>query len=309
MSLRYLAKLNDEQVYAAQEMTHSIWGEGRTLDSRLEDLRSQMNFMSKRMLSMSGLLDEKGKLVSSLKRYNVPLMWKHKSIPCIGLGAIFTPDSERGKGYAKELILSTIKDAQKSGAEAIILYSDIGPSYYAQLGFKELNGRDMLINTDQFTGKRTVQFRKAKSDDTDALIAFFHKSFEEDCVHGFRDFECWSFFRKRNGPVEDYIAYRGAEDLGYVSFSSNTKKDYLFLEEFYIPQELEKQVFLFLKEEAEKRGVQKIKAWEAYQKLEGLSKTYEQRLKVQPMILSLNKKLNFDAMPKEKFWFGPMESF
>ena len=46
------------------------------------------------------LVDDDGRLLTSAKRYDVTVRLDGREIEAIGLGAVFTPEDERGNGYA-----------------------------------------------------------------------------------------------------------------------------------------------------------------------------------------------------------------
>lgn len=57
---------------------------------------------------------------------------------CLAIASVFTTDRHRKKGYASKL-LSKLLERARNGMDGVIastLYSDIGPSYYAKMGWK-----------------------------------------------------------------------------------------------------------------------------------------------------------------------------
>ena len=55
-----------------------------------------------------------------------------------GIGAVFTPPAARGRGAARELIERLLERATADGADLALLFSEIGPDYYARLGFEPI---------------------------------------------------------------------------------------------------------------------------------------------------------------------------
>ena len=55
------------------------------------------------------------------------------------IGAVYTAQEHRKKGYAAKLLKEVIAAYKKDGYELFMLYSDISPSYYERLGFKLKN--------------------------------------------------------------------------------------------------------------------------------------------------------------------------
>ena len=61
-----------------------------------------------------------------------------RTIRVLGIGAVFTPPDLRGRGLATNLIDLMIADAARDGIHTALLFSEIGPDYYARLGFTEI---------------------------------------------------------------------------------------------------------------------------------------------------------------------------
>ncbi|KAJ3152481.1 hypothetical protein HDU89_001168 [Geranomyces variabilis] len=53
---------------------------------------------------------------------------------CLAIASVFTPAAHRRKNYARTM-LTLLRDTRMTSALASILYSDIGPDYYARLGW------------------------------------------------------------------------------------------------------------------------------------------------------------------------------
>jgi Predicted acetyltransferase len=51
---------------------------------------------------------------------------------------VFTKPVHRGRGAARELIERLVEREAADGADAALLFSEIGPDYYARLGFHPL---------------------------------------------------------------------------------------------------------------------------------------------------------------------------
>lgn len=81
---------------------------------------------------------EGGKALASAKRYTLELGFGGLAVPCLGIGAVFTSPQSRGRGHARALIEAMIEAAAREGMQFALLFSEIGPDYYARLGFEPL---------------------------------------------------------------------------------------------------------------------------------------------------------------------------
>ena len=61
-----------------------------------------------------------------------------RPIQIAGLGAVFTSPASRGRGAARDLIERMLERAEADGADLALLFSEIGPDYYARLGFEPI---------------------------------------------------------------------------------------------------------------------------------------------------------------------------
>jgi GNAT superfamily N-acetyltransferase len=85
-------------------------------------------------LARVGLVQD-GELLASAKRYSLTLSIDGERVPALGIGAVFTPPTRRGRGHAPALIERLCEDARREGCRAALLFSEIGSKYYERLGF------------------------------------------------------------------------------------------------------------------------------------------------------------------------------
>jgi predicted N-acetyltransferase YhbS len=83
-------------------------------------------------------LVDKGRLLATAKRYELSGRADGQPVKMIGLGAVFTPEAERGHGHASTLLRQVLDDAAADGFGLALLFSDIDPHYYERLGFCRL---------------------------------------------------------------------------------------------------------------------------------------------------------------------------
>lgn len=126
--------------------THKIWSAGLTVDRYLEYISFQLRHSwARRNFCYLMLRNDAGKLAASCKLYSISLQSRGKQYQLYGLGAVYTMKQFRGQGYATKLIEEVIDLAHLKGKDGILLFSDIGPGLYADLGFTEMGGAEFSI--------------------------------------------------------------------------------------------------------------------------------------------------------------------
>ncbi len=91
-------------------------------------------------------------ILSSCKLYTFDFQSRGQVYKVGGIGAVFTPENERGKGHAIDMLESVIDLAEDESFDALLLFSDIDPLFYERLGFELLPDNEFHIwtNTPQF---------------------------------------------------------------------------------------------------------------------------------------------------------------
>ena len=82
------------------------------------------------------LVDD-GKVVASAKRYDLQVVAGDRTVPAVGVGAVFTPPAWRGRGHARQLVDLMLADAADRGCRYALLFSEIGAAYYESMGFHD----------------------------------------------------------------------------------------------------------------------------------------------------------------------------
>lgn len=134
MEFRKMNELEKDIVY---KMGYEEWGSNQSLDKFYKE-----NEEEERKGTRYVLLNDDGIVVSSLLLIETNPHHEHFSFPAYGIGSVVTEKKHRNQGYAKIMIsncLLHIKNVENNSI--FFLYSDISPSYYRKLGFKELNDK------------------------------------------------------------------------------------------------------------------------------------------------------------------------
>src|SRR5688572_14746566 len=152
------------------DATHPIWSDGLSRHAygryNVGQLRTAWG---SRRLRRYALVDAAGVLLSSAKAYDMTVRLDGREIKALGIAAVFTPESQRGNGYAPALIERLIADARGAGAELALLFSEIGTSYYKRMGFVPVALTEMTFNVGSKPGAPMVLVRAAEDRDVPAV--------------------------------------------------------------------------------------------------------------------------------------------
>ena len=143
-----------EYVRVVLPFSQTLWAGARTFDEYADEFRAlTASAWGKRRFRTVGLYLD-GTLVASLKRYERVLRCGEHTYRAAGIGAVFTPEPLRGRGYATAL-LGAFLDAERAvGTDVAYLFSDIGARFYEQLGFIALPSRTITLRADNLPGER-----------------------------------------------------------------------------------------------------------------------------------------------------------
>lgn len=129
----------DDQIDAIYRESHALWGSGLGFDDYRELWRDlARTAWGGKHTQFCVWVDGRGAVLSSLKLYRPQLRWQGRTGRVTVLGAVFTPTALRGRGHASDMVRAVIRQARERGDRLVLLFSDIGTSYYAALGFLPL---------------------------------------------------------------------------------------------------------------------------------------------------------------------------
>jgi GNAT acetyltransferase-like protein len=136
--------------YVRDVLPHSasIWSGGLEFSDYAAEFGalSASGFGRRRFRTVGLALD--GELVSSCKRYQRELRCGDRIFRAAGIGAVFTPEAQRGRGYATALFGALLDAERASGTDFVYLFSDIHPAFYERLGFVQLPSRAIVLRAD-----------------------------------------------------------------------------------------------------------------------------------------------------------------
>lgn len=113
-----------------------------------------------------------GELVTSCKRYQREVRCGERTFRAAGIGAVFTPEALRGRGYATAFLGALLDDERANGTDFAFLFSDIHPAFYERLGFIRLPSRAIVLRADTLPHAR-IAMRTLGDDDWPAIERCF----------------------------------------------------------------------------------------------------------------------------------------
>ena len=142
--------------YERDVLPHSgaLWAGARTSDEYAAEFRATAtSAWGKRRFRTLGLRVG-GELVASCKRYDRALRCGERNYKAAGIGAVFTPDALRGRGYATALLGAFLDAERDAGTDLAYLFSDIHPAFYERLGFVALPSRTIALRAGALDSER-----------------------------------------------------------------------------------------------------------------------------------------------------------
>jgi predicted N-acetyltransferase YhbS len=217
---------------AILDATYEIWNDGltRAAYGRLWAAHIATPW-GRAHLSRFALVDG-GEVLASAKVYLFDATLDDAPIRVAGLGAVFTQPACRGRGAARDLIERLLERAAADGADLALLFSEIGPDYYARLGFEPIDTTitQLAVAQSERHGAPATMVRGGDDRDLADIVAMdraraagsrFHLDRDRDLVY-------FSIARKRllaglgaPGAREThfFIAEEGASAAAYVVIS------------------------------------------------------------------------------------------
>ena len=154
------------------DQTYEIWSDRLSRPAygryNLTQLRTPWGA---RHLRRMALLDDRGRILSSAKRYDLRASLDGREIRMVGLGAVFTPPAMRGRGHAHAIVERIVENAAREGAQLALLFSEIEPGFYEAMGFEAVPRHELLVTTGGRGGAPMVLMRSGADRDIPAVTA------------------------------------------------------------------------------------------------------------------------------------------
>ncbi len=149
--------------------TYPIWNEGLSADSyaRWNTVQSKTPWGAAHLRRVA--LVENGVVLASAKWYDIDTRFDGKPLRILGIGAVFTPESQRGRGRAPQLITEMMATAEREGYGAAVLFSEIDAPYYERLGFTVIPRETLTLDVIQKKGAPASLVRAGNETDLKRL--------------------------------------------------------------------------------------------------------------------------------------------
>lgn len=219
--------------------TASLWAHGRTFEAYVsQTLELARSEYGKKHYQTLGLREGK-EIVASFKRYERIAWLRSNRLASIGIGAVFTPQEYRGRGYASAMLATALDEAKSQRFDFAFLFSDIHPQFYKAIGFAEVPSRLISFRSDSLSNKR-IDVEPIASRDWPGIRRVF------DATQARRDwgFErgpaFWKWMRARiehgsehaGGQATHLVVRQGRSIAAYVFGQREPAHDAYVLDEF-----------------------------------------------------------------------------
>ena len=275
-----------EQVEEVLRESHEAWGAGMGLQDYIGLNRELLGtpWAREHYRFLIGL-DGDGRIASGMKLYSLRGELEGRPIRIAGVGAVFTPRAQRGRGHAKALVEAAAGRARAEGHDLALLFSEIGSAYYERLGFRALPSQEAACmaflpvpwpkepswvgRDDPFAAVEGL--RLFRSEDVDALAGLHEEATRGQRFRLQRDRPRWEHLLlqadmesrlRRDGADHRWVVERGGVARAYLILKEGRGR-LLWKEHGARPGDEEALVDLFWSALALARrlGVGRIDAW------------------------------------------------
>ena len=215
------------------DLTFPIWNEGLSRQAYGQWNVSQTRTpWGREHLHRFALLDDDGELLATAKRYRHEIRLDGREGWMAGFGAVFTPPAGRGRGAASRLLELLMERSRAEGALLASLFSEIGPGFYARLGFRPVPFDEVTVNVTLKGGSPAMLVRAGVERDLPDIAALdaTRSSGVRFALRRSPSLLAYALTKKRLlaglGPpglrqLEFFIAEEGASAVAYVVLSEN----------------------------------------------------------------------------------------
>lgn len=231
--------VDDEYIRDVLPRTAALWAGKRDFPTYVaQTLEIAESVYGRRSYRTFGLFDGPH-LVASFKRYDRIARAGSERLRAFGIGAVFTPEEYRGRGYASVMLAAALDAARADGYDAAFLFSDIAPQFYAPLGFVALPSREMALRADALPARR-LQPEALHERDLPGMRRCFEFGERTRAASFARTPSTWAYVRVRlqqetaidGGRRTDLALRRGRSIVAYVLGARVPERDAYIVDEF-----------------------------------------------------------------------------
>ena len=209
--------------------TYEIWNDGLTRPAYGRFYSAQLATPWGRTHLQRFALIDGGDVLASAKLYRLDAVLDGRPIQVAGIGAVFTTPFARRRGAARDLLDRLLERAAADGADLALLFSEIGPDYYARSGFEAIATTDRQLRVTESTryGAPMTMVRGGDDRDLADIVAQGRTRAEPYRFHLDRDRDLVQFAIARRRllagfgapgarALHFFIAEEGASAVAYV---------------------------------------------------------------------------------------------
>jgi GNAT superfamily N-acetyltransferase len=151
--------------------TYDLWGDGlgRRAYARWNEAQERTPWGGHHLRRFA--LVDGDRLLASAKRYDLTLRLDGRLVPTLGIGAVFTPQALRGRGYARAIVAALEARALQDGAQVSLLFSEIGTPFYERLGYRQVPVTMADLEVDVQPGAPAIVVRSGEDRDAEDLAS------------------------------------------------------------------------------------------------------------------------------------------
>ena len=209
---RHVTVLDPEAVDRVAAQTYHQWGGERDRDTHRARIGEQLSRGDGR-LQYVGLV-EGGDVLASLKRHRLALDTPKGTVDAVGIGALFTPPSLRGRGLSTTLLGEVLAEARTEACGAALLFSDVDPSFYERLGFVRLPSVTWSCPVRALPAQAALG--RCVTDDLARLCAWRRRSYQGAWLRSHRTPASWRFGAWSNAAGPAHVIGSERAPRGYV---------------------------------------------------------------------------------------------
>lgn len=167
--MSFLSPASPDQLTEILDATYPLWGEGldRAGYGKYNEAQRRTAWGARHLERL--VLTDGRRWLSTAKRYDLRARLDGAEVRMLGIGAVFTPRGLRGKGHAGELIRRMLDQAAGEGFELALLFSEISPRYYEELGFASVPLTQVTLDVERRPGPPGIPIRSGEARDLPAV--------------------------------------------------------------------------------------------------------------------------------------------
>jgi predicted N-acetyltransferase YhbS len=239
MELRLRELSAQEYAREVLPLTEPLWANGRTFETYVSQTAEiAASPYGRRAFRTLALTAGGTHILASLKRYERAARTADRELHAMGIGAVFTPQEQRGRGYASAMLALALDAARKSGFDFAYLFSDIHPQFYKELGFAEMPSRSISLRADTL-GAQRITVERMQDRDWSGVRRCFDEMEASRPFGLLRSPSVWNWIRTRlvhgsehtQGQPVNLVVRRSKRIAAYLIGQREPKHDALVLDE------------------------------------------------------------------------------